>query len=214
MYGLRRWKEHKSEIKGLRGRLGFPDGDALSFLGLRLSLIDGSIYDELRDRKLNPANPEEKALIGAIYQILSAYSKAEEKPLTGRLITSRQISGGQFCHIMVERAKRPLLDTFRDARELLEAARLIGGEEAKLELEGAAIQMRPLPLIPVVIIFRAGDEEFQAEISIFYDGNIEGYLDLENLGILTLLSAIRLRDAHRKMREKTLLELLSEHEKT
>ncbi|MCD6479489.1 DUF3786 domain-containing protein [Candidatus Bathyarchaeota archaeon] len=214
MYGLRGWEEHKREIKGLRGRLGFPDGDALSFLGLRLSLIDGSIYDELRDRKLNPSNPEEKALIGAIYQILSAYSKAKEKPLTGRLITSRQISGGQFCHIMVERAKRLLLDTFRDARELLEAARLIGGEEAKLDLEGAAIQMRPLPLIPVVIIFRAGDEEFQAEISIFYDGNVEGYLDLENLGILTLLSAIRLRDAHRKMREKTLLELLSEHEKT
>jgi hypothetical protein len=42
------WKNCKDNIRSLKGRLGFPNCPNLHFLGLSLSLKDGSIYDEIR----------------------------------------------------------------------------------------------------------------------------------------------------------------------
>ena len=207
MYGLGGWEEHRDAIRGLKGRLGFPEEEELELLALRLSLIDGSIYDALRDRRLNPRSSEEGELMGIVYQVLSAYSRGVETPPTGRLITSRQLTGGQICHVMVGRARRLIAETFRDETELQRAARLIGGETIEIGGE-KAIRIRPLPRVPITILFRAGDEELPPEASIFYDGNVESYLDLENLGLLTLLTAMRLREAYRRIRERDLLELL------
>ena len=213
MYGLGGWDEHRDLIRGLRGRLGFPDGDELELLRLRLNLIDGSVYDLLRDRGLNPDRRKDGERIGIVYQVLSTYSRGVETPQRGRLIRSRQLTGGQFCHVMVMRARRMITDTFRDGSELLRAARLMDGEATEVGGE-EAVRVMGLPRIPITILLRAGDDEIPADTSIFYDENVESYLDLENLGMLTLLTATRLRDAERKLRERDLLRLLLGDDKT
>jgi len=196
MRELWNWEKCKITIRSLRGRLGFPDSPTLKFLGYTLHLEDGRIYDNLRGTIFLPDSPKCKNLPN-IYHILSAYAKAKLVTETYELVTSKQLSGGKYCNVAVERAKQTIRKIFGSKPEMLcESAKLLGGFKIKFSYGDCSVKVHPLPLIPIIIVLTGEDSEFPASVELFFDKSIDNYLDLEQAGILAEVTAERLGDAY------------------
>lgn len=187
------WKRCKAKIKGLKGRLGFPKGPALNFLKLSLNLEDGLISDDLANNSLQLGNQT----LSDVYCILSSYADAEFIPKASELVTSKQLQGGRYCNVAVNRAKSSIQDIFGSrSQKLVESARLLGGSEVNFSYGDCSVSINSLPLIPLTIVLTEGDIEFDAAAQIFFDRSISNYLPLEQIGMLSTLTAKRLKQAH------------------
>lgn len=177
----------------MRGRLGFPDKPFLDFLGLTLSLENGSIYDNLRKQ----IYPHEYLAWETIYCILYAYSEAEPTLETSKLVTSKHLQGGSYCNVAVERAKSTIIKTFETKPNLfIESAKLLGGSKIEFQYGDYSVRINALPLIPIFIVFTEKDVEFPASVDILFDESVGHYLSLEHVGMLTELTATRLKHAY------------------
>jgi hypothetical protein len=188
------WGRCRDRIRGLRGRLGFPDAPELEFLKLRLSLDDGSLYDLLRGRPLQ--EDQDALLVHHIYYLLHMYAGGEPAPETSRLVTAKQLSSGVYSPVGVEQAKAIIRHRFGESPEdLIAAAKALGGSEAGLSQADYSVRIPALPLVPVFFALWAADEEFPASSEVYFDESITSYLDVEAAGILAHITAERLEHA-------------------
>jgi len=178
---------------GLSGRLGFPQSSTLKFLGLSLSLDDGSVYDDLRKQ---PA----QSLSQSVYCILYGYADAKPIHETAKFISFRQLSGGhEYYSVFARRAIQPIEKTFgAKPRMLLEAAKLLGG--VAFCHEDYAVRICSLPLVPIIVVLRAENQEFQASANIFFDSSVSNYLSTEQIAMLSELTSARLRHAYESLK--------------
>jgi hypothetical protein len=91
---------------------------------------------------------------------------------------------------MVEHVEAPLIQKFSGKPdELLEAAKDIGGLDMTDEIKSAdlAILFRPLPRVPVLLMFWDEDKTdgFEAEIKLLFDETITEHLDIESIMFLS-----------------------------
>jgi hypothetical protein len=194
------WEECGETIRGLRGRMGFPDEAWLRLLALRVSLEDGSIHDELTGGPFTIDSPRKRIIPQAINYVLSAYAEAEARHFTGEFISARQIRGGRFYSGSNTGTKARLEEVFgREpaAGRLVEAAGLLGGGASLLGIGDNSVLINPLPLAPCTIAVTVEDEKFPAEAGVYFDGSIGGYFDMEQVNFLTILTVERLVDAYR-----------------
>jgi hypothetical protein len=199
MKRLWNWEKCKTKIRSLSGRLGFSEESMLRFLGLGLYLEDGSVHDNLTNRPLK----EEYRTLSDIYCILSSYADVEPTPKVSTLVTSKQLQGGQYCNIMVERAKSSIQNVFGSRSEMLvECARLLGGSEVDFGYGDRSVGIKVLPLVRLTIVLSEEDSEFPALAQIFFDESITNYLELEQIGMLSELTAERLKQAYRFLHNK------------
>lgn len=182
------WEKCKAKIMGLRGRLGFPDSLTLSFLGLSLSLKDGTIYDELKKCSYSVVAPR-------VYCILSGYAEASPIPEASKLISFRQLSGGYaYYGAFSRRAIQPIERVFGFSPERLhEAAGLLGG--VRLDYGDYSAKVYALPLVPITIILWGATPEFSPTANILFDSSASNYLSTEQLAMLSELTTARLRHA-------------------
>lgn len=154
------WDRCKSRICNLRGRLGFPDENVLRFLGLRLCLDDGSIYDELRRKPLTSWDT-------TVYFLLYGYANANEVPETTKLISFTQLVGGlAYYKAFVERSIQPLAKTFGPMPQaFMKAAKLLGG--VPQTYAEYSVKIYSLPFVPFTVMLWSGNEEFLRQ-RIFY----------------------------------------------
>jgi hypothetical protein len=199
MEELWNWKKCKAKIRSLKGRLGFSDKPVLRFLKLSLYLEDGSAYDDLA----NYALEQKHRTLPYIYCILSSYADAEPAPETSNLVTSKQLQGGQYCNVAVERAKSSIQNVFGSMSKLLvKSAKVLGGSEVNFSYGDHSVRINSLPLVPLTIVLTEQDSEFPASAQIFFDESISHYLALEQIGMLSELTAERLKQAHQFSDEK------------
>lgn len=91
---------------------------------------------------------------------------------------------------MAEHVEAPLIERFTGKPdELLNAAKLLGGEDRTAEINSAdlALLFRPLPRIPVMLMFWDEDKDdgFDAEIKLMFDETIAEHLDIESIVFLS-----------------------------
>ena len=193
MEELWNWKNCAVKIKSLRGCLGFPDEPFLRFLKLKLSLENGLVYDELTGL----AFEQTYRMIPNIYCILSSYADATSTHETSNLVTSKQLQGGQYCNIAVTRAKSLIQNIFgSNSKMLVDSAKILGGFEIDFSYGDHSVRINSLPLIPIIIVLSEEDSEFPASAQFFFDESVSHYLELEQVGMLSELTAERLRQAH------------------
>jgi hypothetical protein len=193
MKELWNWERCKAKICSLKGRLGFPEDSVLRFLGLSLHLEDGSVHDDLTNCPLK----HEYRTLSDIYCILSYYADAEPVPAASNLITSKQLQGGQYCNVMVGRAKSTILDVFGSwSKSLVDSARILGGSEVNFGYGDHSVWINSLPLVRLTIVLSGEDSEFPASAQIFFDESITNYLELEQIGMISELTASRLKQAY------------------
>ena len=163
-------------------------------MGLTLSLKDGSIYDELKRKQFEGSEV-------SIYFILYGYVNARPIPETTKLISFRQLSGGQvYYKAFMERAIHPIIEVFgSNPLTLIEAAKLLGGTPQTVG--EYAVKIYSLPLVPLTVILWAKTTEFPASANILFDSNANNYLSTEELSTLGGLTSARLRHALEVMKK-------------
>jgi len=183
------WERCKSRIQTLRGRLGFPDASRLRFLKLSLSLEDGQIHDELKDRPAPSMAP-------SLYCILSGYAEARPVPEGRQLISFEQLSGGRAYHsAFTRRAIQPLERAFgSNPLALYEASRPF--DAVKLDHGDCSVRVYSLPLVPVVVVLWGASSEFPASANVLFDSSVSNYLSTEQIAMLSELTTARLRLAY------------------
>jgi hypothetical protein len=126
---------------------------------------------------------------------------ASGDPPTGELITFRQIPDGHFYFDAFQRrARNPFLSTFGQDRELFrECAQALGGKP--VDVGDIGIVFQALPRIPIQIALWAGDEEFPPEASILFDANIQRYLPIEDIAVLSGMLVYRLMGIARSRKQ-------------
>lgn len=182
------WQRCQTRIRSLQGRLGFSDSNSIRFLGLRVSLNDGSIYDELKNEPYTSSEV-------SIYVILYSYANAKLTPETSRLISFKQLTGGEaYFKAFKERAIQPIVATFdQQPSMLVEAAKLFGGTPQSYG--DHSVKIFSLPLVPLTIILWTKSTEFSASANILFNSNANNYLTTEELAGLGGLTSVRLKNA-------------------
>jgi hypothetical protein len=83
----------------------------------------------------------------------------------------------------------PLLEAFEDAKELREAADSVGGVDItdKENFADLVVLFRPLPRIPIMLLFWKEDKEegFEAKVKLLFDETVTEHLDLESIIFLS-----------------------------
>lgn len=183
------WERCKTKIRSLKGRLGFKESSTLRFLGLSLSLEDGRVHDDLRNRPFQEVAP-------SIYCILSGYAETEPVQEALKLVSFRQLPGGQAYHkAFLGRAVLSIQRVFGPKpRMLVEAAKLLGGSE--VDYRECSVRVNSLPLVPITVVLWTESQEFPASANMLFDASISHYLTTEQVAMLSQLTSARLRHAH------------------
>jgi hypothetical protein len=190
------WINVRDQIRTLAGKLGFPPREHLDFLKIRLDLYDGKLLDQLKNRELDASDPNQGFLIKTVYYVLLGYAEARSVEFAGRLIAYRNLRGAKFGDFSNTLAREKLTTLFMDGNiKLRHATELLGGLRVDFPYGDYAFKINALPLIPMIFVLSSSDEEFPADARIFYDENIENYLDVERINFLTNLTIVRLENA-------------------
>jgi hypothetical protein len=179
----------------LTGRLGFKDSSTLRFLGLSLSLEDGRINDDLRNRLFPEVTP-------SICCVLFGYAEAEPVPESSKLVSFRQLPGGHAYHkAFLGRVIFSIQRVFGPKPEMLiEAAKLLGGYE--VDYGECSVRVHLLPLVPVTVVLWVESPEFSASANMLFDATISHYLTTEQVAMLSQLTSKRLRQAYEVLDKK------------
>jgi hypothetical protein len=182
------WEKTREKILTLRGRQGFPDSSVLKFLRLSLSLEDGHIYDELKDKMI----PEIEA---SVYCILSGYANANAVPETNQLVSFAQLPGGNaYYNAFKKRAVQQIERLLGSSPQTLyKAAELFDAK--KLDFGDCSVKIYALPLVPVCVILWGTSSEFPPSANILFDSSVSNYLSTEQAAMLGDLTSLRLRHA-------------------
>jgi hypothetical protein len=158
----------------------FGEQDACPYVDLRYF---GHVIRVFKDKVCYPegveANPWDAILL---YNYLASQGGAKE---TGTWITYQSLPNSVSKTKTLKRLEAELAAHFAGKQKDLEAAAAhLGGEPVKVA-EDADLQIffRPLPKVPVLMLFWEADpeEDFPAQLHYLFDGNVGDYLDLESL---------------------------------
>jgi hypothetical protein len=183
------WARERSasvRIEDLPGRIGGElknDGDALF---LELPYFSDSIFireEGISKRDGSELNRWEQVFI---YNHIAQGGKATP---TGRWMGLVELPNTvSKIKSMREHVEVPLQERFSGhTDELLEAAKTFGGINATEENSAdVALLFRPVPRVPVMLLFWDGDREegFEASVKLLFDETITEHLDIESIMFL------------------------------
>jgi hypothetical protein len=168
----------------------------IPFLGTPYLVVVGAQVEVRKEAEPGEVSLPEKILL-AHYLL-----HASGKPLTGELITFRQIPDGHFYFDAFQRrARDPFLATFgRQPERFRECAQRLGGHSVANGDVGMAFQV--LPRIPIQLILWQGDEELSPEAGILFDSSIQHNLAAEDIAVLSGMLVYRLMGMARSMEQE------------
>jgi hypothetical protein len=148
----------------------------ISFTDGEVSLFDSEEAVPVRDKIL----------------ILHYFTRAKGTPLTGKLITYKELQEGiNYYPTFFKRAIDPIVNHFRDEpSRLLDATTTLGGHKA--DYGDMAVTFDAFPRVPLTLVLWRGDNEFAPDGNILFDSTIPDYLPTEDITILCEVIAWRL----------------------
>lgn len=117
---------------------------------------------------------------------------------SGELVPYRELRGGcDFSRNLAITVEGRLAKSFSGrAPDLRRAVKTLGGALRETESSYDICALVPaLPMIPLMFTFYDADEDFPAEVKVFFDSNAQSFLDLECLAVLAMLLASELEAA-------------------
>jgi len=141
-------------------RIGSPQGD--------VALVNSEDAVPIKDKIL----------------ILDYFTRAGGTPLTGKLITYKELHDGiNYFPTFSKRTIQPLVTYFGDApKQLLKTAASLGGRKA--DCGDAAVTFDAFPRVTVTLALWKGDQEFPPEGSILFDSTVSDYLTNDDIHTL------------------------------
>jgi hypothetical protein len=120
-----------------------------------------------------------------ILNYLNGACNSNGAAITGEWASFQDMPDGRFyMDAFIKRAKEPLIRTFGDnPRRMIDLAIDAFGA-SPLYFGDFSVAVKALPLVPVLFIMWAGDEEFPADANILFDKNISMILAAEDMAWL------------------------------
>ena len=130
------------------------------------------------------AQTGEEASPGLRFLFLYYFQKADGTPAADRWISYRELPDGIFYfHAFQGYTGTRLVKAFQnDLARFKKAASLAGGEA--LSHGDAGFLFRPLPRVPVAVIYCVGDDEFPPTANVLFDASAGRYLSTDGLAVL------------------------------
>jgi hypothetical protein len=127
--------------------------------------------------------------------ILHYLAATAPTPLSGELISFRELEGGELYYAAYEgRAIRPLREKFgADPPLLLKAGEALHAKPFRLG--HASLEVPLFRRIPVFVVVWAGDDEVPSSANILYDSTIRPQMHTEDVAVAASLVASKLRKA-------------------
>ncbi len=141
-------------------------------------------YDvRLPEAEVTPAAGASEIPLREQILILHYLANAGGSPLTGRLITYRDLpSGVVYFPTFSKRTTDQLTMRFgRDAAGLVKAAEQAGGLPG--DMGDATVIIDIFPRVPITLVLWAGDDEFPARMNLLFDANITDYMEPEDVTV-------------------------------
>lgn len=117
---------------------------------------------------------------------------------SGKLVPYRELRGGcDFSRNLAITVEGRLAKSFTGrAAELRRAAEAIGGTPHETGAgHDVCLAIPALPVVPLMFTFYDEDEDFPAEVKVFYDSEAQSFLDLECLAVLGSILVTELEGA-------------------
>lgn len=179
------WENFGEEIRTLRNRFGIGN-DYVDIMGYRVDFETGETIDLLTNTKIDTSR-----VIPHLYY----HTKSQDKGIANEWVKYNALSGSWACRYSFdEKDVNILADAFeKDKEKVFEALKKFGAEEA--DYGDAAFVVPFLPMIKVLLVFEAADEEFPASVRLLYDKNSIYYMPHEQLGDISWFLASRVLKA-------------------
>ncbi|MFO8057070.1 MAG: DUF3786 domain-containing protein [bacterium] len=125
--------------------------------------------------------------------ILHYLATATGAPRSDRLITYKQVpDGASYYQVFLKRTSGILLSVFKGRfAELMEAARKLGAEEEEGHGD-KAFRVKALPRVEYLFVLYEEDEEFEADIKVFFDSSVVEYLPAEDITVLCQMTCLKI----------------------
>jgi hypothetical protein len=179
-----------AQIAALSGSTYDPDSRVIKtvYLGkpIAVDCENAKIYPQGSDRVFR----ETDHLL-----ILHGLLWAKGTPLTGRLVSYRELPGGG--HLFYNAFKKASIDLLAAhfSEEPRRLARALDRVSAELSTIGdASVKLSLLPRLPAVYAIWGRDEEFPASANILFDSSAADYLHVEDLAVIGSFGAYELID--------------------
>jgi hypothetical protein len=116
--------------------------------------------------------------------ILDYFTRAKGTPLTGNLITYKELHDGiNYFSVFASRTINHIVSYFGERPERLpECAAIFGGRKA--EPGDVSVTIDAFPRVPITIVIWRGDSEFAPEGSILFDSTVADYLSNDDIHTL------------------------------
>lgn len=153
--------------------------------GFGLQFLGDLYWVNPSQREIRPERPEAPMPPQLPLVLVHFLLNAKDRPLTGRMITEREIPGGAFFFRHLHSLPvHPLEEAFgRRPHSFVEAGLRLGGK--RREISPFSFELLPLPGIPVGFHLWPADDEFPARCVITFDSSIAGRLPLDIVWALT-----------------------------
>lgn len=131
--------------------------------------------------------------------ILHYFMQAKGTPLTGKLVTYRDLPGGLVYYpTFIKRTIKPISERFGNNPELLrETGKILNPRKG--ETGDVSLIIDAFTKVPINLILWQGDEEFPPDVNLLFDANINDYLPSEDVTIVCETITWRLINHSRKV---------------
>jgi len=148
---------------------------------------------QFKDRAITLSNGRAFHNLFKIGILLHYLVHAQDKPITNKLISFRELWGGnEYYYAFDNRVLKPLTSYFAKQPELLIAAghRLSGEAITKGDY---GISIPALPRVPLTILFWTGDDEVQPSANVLFDSSANEHMETEALVWLAVATVSELK---------------------
>lgn len=147
-----------------------------------LKYLDNNYVIDIRSGSVSFADSQNSVSTTIKVLLLHYLLHSKISPLSGRLISFKEISGGGAIYYQTfhKRAISPLVKAFsNNIEDFYKAAEKFSG--MKETYGDASITLRVFPLIPITYVIWQGDDEFPASGTILFDESVTSFLPGEDI---------------------------------
>ena len=115
--------------------------------------------------------------------ILHFLINADGKPLKNKWISYRELPGGLFYSSTISEVLNPLKEKYKNSgKDFINRVEKFGGKLCNEYINSAIIY--PFERFPILLRFEEKDDEFEADIKVFFDSNASSYIKTDIIKVL------------------------------
>jgi hypothetical protein len=161
--------------------------------GVEVAFINRLFHVDREKFEVTPADPGDAPQMQEKIIVLHYLGSATGAPASNELISYKQVpDGAPYYQVFLKRTSGILLSVFKGRfDDLMETAKKLGaGPDTEHGDKG--FRIRALPRVEYLFALYEEDEEFDADIKVFFDSSVMEYLPAEDITVLCQMTCLKI----------------------